>query len=454
MSNRIGDISRRASLAAITMGAAGYALLGPRGYEDAGRGRIVLNYWEKWTQHEGDAMRTIVEEFNRSQNRIYVRYLVTAGIDQKTLISIAGGDPPDVVGLWNYNVPLYAETNAILPLDEFDSRHNVRLDRIALAFQSSCTHPDSTGRERLWAVVSTGGTLAMYYNRAMFRDAGLDRPPNTISEMDEMNEKLTRKSASGVIERAGFLHSEPGWWSWIWAYHFGGSMYDPSQNKSLIASRENINAMSWVAENSRRLGVDAVRRFKSGFATEYASRKNALLDEKVAMNVQGPWLANVIGRYRPDLDYGVAPFPVIDGLFRPDEPIGLVDCDVLVIPRGVKHPEASMEFVAYTQRREVVEYLATKHYKGSPLADVSEDFVRNHPNRGVAVHQAIANSPRGFLCPRTRTWPEMKDELDAMFQRVWGHEKPVRSSLEEVDTRVQKVLDLAAQRSARRRSAT
>jgi glutamate-1-semialdehyde aminotransferase len=48
-----------------------------------------------------------------------------------------------------------------------------------------------------------------------------------------------------------------------------------------------------------------------------------------------------------------------------------------------------MEFVAYTQRPEIVEFLATVHGKGSPLATASEKFIREHPNRGVALHKVI-----------------------------------------------------------------
>jgi hypothetical protein len=33
-------------------------------------GRVVLQYWEKWTGFEGDAIRAVVDDFNASQDRI------------------------------------------------------------------------------------------------------------------------------------------------------------------------------------------------------------------------------------------------------------------------------------------------------------------------------------------------------------------------------------------------
>lgn len=452
---RAGAIGRRAALGALGAGAAGFALFGPRGAKESPGGRIVLDYWEKWTGHEGRAMQRIVDEFNSSQSRIVVRYLVTAGIDQKTLIAVAGGNPPDVVGLWNYNVPLYAESGAILPLDELGESFGVRVENYAPGFRAIMQHPDRAGRVRMWATIHTGGTVAMYYNRAAFREVGLDphRPPRTVSELDDYNRRLTRVGPGGRIERCGFIHSEPGWWSWIWGYHFGGRLCDEASGRSLTASPENVRAFESVQSYSRRLGVDAVKAFKSGFATEYSSPLNALLDGKCAMVVQGPWLANVINAFKPDLDYGVAPFVVDDAMHDAASPVGLVDSDILVIPRGVKHPEACMEFIAYTQRPQNVEFLSKAHFKNSPLTKSSEGFLNTHPNRGVRIHDAIAQSPRSFLCPRTRAWPQFKDECDAAFQRMWGHVRPAAEELAALQQRTQAFLDRAAQQRQRRRIA-
>ena len=109
-----------------------------------------------------------------------------------------------------------------------------------------------------------------------------------------------------------------------------------------------------------------------------------------------------------------------------------------------------MEFVAYTQRQEVVEYLSTAHCKNSLLVAVSDEFVNNHPNRGVRVHGSIAASPRSFLCPRTRTWPQFKDEFDASMQRMWSHARTAEDELAAITAKVQAVLDRAGDQRRRR----
>src|SRR5438445_38035 len=74
--------------------------------------RVHVTYWEKWVSFEGQAMQTVIAAFNQSQDRIVVDYLPTSQIDRKMIVATAGGDPPDVVGLWAYNIASFADAEA------------------------------------------------------------------------------------------------------------------------------------------------------------------------------------------------------------------------------------------------------------------------------------------------------------------------------------------------------
>jgi multiple sugar transport system substrate-binding protein len=367
------------------------------------------------------------------------------------MVAIAAGDPPDVLGLWNYNVPAFAQTNAILPIDELAAPMGVTLDTYALALRPILTHPDASGRTRMWAAINTGGTLCLYYNKRIFREEAIPAPPRTLSELIDIHRRLTRRGPDGRLERAGFLHAEPGWWTWIWGYHTGGSMWDAAAESATVAAPAFARAYEWMQDANRDLTIPALQTFQDSFGT-YDSPQNAFLAGKVAMVCQGPWLSNVIKEYNPALEYGAAPFPVADELFREREPVGLVDTDILVIPQGVKNPEASMEFVAYTQRPEVVEFLSLRHHKIYPLATPPppESFYRDHPNAGIAAHQLVANSPRGFLAPRTRTWPQLKAEFDAAHNTIRRLEAPAPDILARVEARMNGVLERNADQRQRR----
>lgn len=447
---------------------AGFILFGPRGGRDqaAAKGRLVLDYWEKWTGHEGEAMQRVVDAFNDSQDRYYVRYLVTSGIHQKALISILGGAPPDIVGLYAYNVPSYAEADAVLALDDLAAKAGLSLEDYAPGMRPVMQHAGGGGgeaRARWFAAVNTGGTLALYWNRALFRERaealrarGLDpeRAPRTIAELDAASDVLSRTTdgaplGKGPLARAGFLHMEPGWWSWIWGYHFGGTLYDAASDRALAGSPEFVRAFEWLQSCPQRLGIEHVEKFRSGFGP-YGTPQSAFLTGEVAMVVQGPWMANLIQAFKPDLDYGVAPFPVDAPLYDPDNPMTCIDTDVLMIPRGAKNPEASMEFIAFTQRQDNVEALAMAHCKGSPMVEVSEQFLAKHPNRGVRLHTALASSRRAYVAPATPVWTEYKDIFDTTMQDLWKLAEPAATRLPAVQARAQKLLDAAAELRRRR----
>src|SRR5882757_3341160 len=110
----------------------------PSAHRSDGRVRVV--YWEKWTGFEKDAMQSVVDDFNRSQDRIFVDLLSVSLIHQKTLLATAGGNPPDLAGLMNDAVVEFADKNALVAMDDFARGTNVVAERYIPAFWDMCTH--------------------------------------------------------------------------------------------------------------------------------------------------------------------------------------------------------------------------------------------------------------------------------------------------------------------------
>ncbi|MCC7390671.1 MAG: extracellular solute-binding protein [Phycisphaerales bacterium] len=459
---RAGRLTRRSALGVLGASALAYAVLGPRGIKDTPPGRVVLDYWEKWTGQEGLAMRRVVDEFNGSQDRVWVRYFSLSAIEQKAMVAISGGDPPDILGLWDFAFPAFAEAGALLPLDALDAAYRGELapvfrDRYGEAgwvFERERFAPPIWDLVRYkgaaWGAVSTCSSMALYYTREAVREVGLDpdSPPRTIEEFDLAAERLTTLDEHGTLRRAGFVHREPGWWDWIWGYFFGGSLLDGA-GASSAAAPENVRAYEWLQTYPERIGPSRMLAFQSGFGG-YNSVQQPLLSGKVAMCLHGPFLANVVGTFKPGFDYAAAPFPVEAGIYDPERPIALLESDTLCVPRGCKHPREAFEFIAFVQRRGSLESLATQHAKPSPLAEVSAGFAASHPNRSIAMHNRLVNSPRAFSKPRTRVWPQYESEFVTKMGAMWDLRTTAAEALAAIQTRAQGIIDLAAEQSARR----
>lgn len=433
----------------------------PRVEDRTADGRVIVTYWEKWTGFEGEAMQAVVDDFNASQDSIFVDKLTVSEIDRKFLLATSGGNPPDVVGLWSHSINGYADKGALTPLDGAIRREGVKREDYTPVFWDLCRH-----RGVMWALPSTPATLALHWNKKLFRDAGLDpeRPPQTLEELDRMAERLTildiersgqrvrvcypdlsaeeKEGKNFEIVQIGHLPQEPGWWLEMWIYWFGGRFWD-GDRKILSSSPENLEAYTWIRSHAEKYGVSNLRSFGSSFGNP-ASPQNPFLAGKVAMVLQGVWQFNFIEKYAPHLEWGAAAFPA--RYPEPGAPITIVECDALVIPRGAQHPREAFEFIRYVNTQGPMEKLALGQRKFSALTRHSEAFVREHPNPCIETFIALAGSSNACYVPRMPIWPECKEEMRNAGERVLSLRIDPQDALMEAQARIQWRLDRAMRR--------
>jgi len=406
--------------------------------------RVVIDYWEKWTGIEADAMRAVVNDFNASQDRIEVRFSSISEIEMKLMLAIAGRKPPDVAGLYSYSLPVYVENNALRPLDGLAASSGIQASDYLPSIWNLCLY-----RGHLWGLPATPASTALYWNKKLFREAGLDpeRPPRTIAELEEFNEKITRKGSDGNYVVFGHLPEEPGWWHTIWGYWFGGSLWN-GKDTLTPDSPPNLAAGQWIASYPKRFGVRAVSSFLESFGN-FASPLNPFIRGRVAMEIQGPWMWNFIRKYsQGDLEIGVAPFPTVDGR---GPPVSLVEADVLTIPAGARHVREAWEFIRYVNTQPVIEKLCAAQCKFSPLAKVSDGFYKNHPHPYIKVFYDLAASPGAKPVPQVTIWTQYKAELDQAIKEIWALRQTPGEAFSNVRKRMQPMLDERMERWSRLR---
>jgi len=417
-------------------------------------GRVVVNYWEKWSGFEADAMQTIINDFNRSQDRIEVRFLSISPIDVKLLLAASAGNPPDLAGIWEYNIPDLAEKGALLPLDEELAKAGLGAEHYVPKYWELCRHNGFT-----WALPSTPGAVALFYNKRLFREVGLDpeRPPRTFAEVNAMSRRLTRVELerNGQRVRLSFDELTPaerqsgryaivqighqpydvgGMQVGLWGYWFGAKYWDG--NRRILANDAgNLAAYRWFRDVITAYGTDQLKNFAASFGQSQSSA-SPFLAGKAAMVVQGPWYPNFIEKFAPDLEWGVAPFPALPGV-ADDAPMTLIISDMLVIPHGAKHPHEAFEFLRYTQRQDVAEKLATLQRKFTALRDVSPGFIAKNPNPAIGFFSELSRSPNARAVPRISIWRDYEIELSVAAMNVRFLLKTPEESLAEVQKRVE-----------------
>ncbi len=477
---------KRIVLCALILPAIGVLLFGPRSGEKVAEDCVIVDYWEKWPSEEQRQMREIVSDFNNSvgkEKKIFVRYVSASSVNQKTLVATAAGVPPDIAGMWDGNLVQFAELDALEPLEDLAAEHGISAATYKPIYWKTCNY-----NGHLYALISTPASIALHYNKAVFQEnaaglraAGLDpdRPPRTIDELDRYAAVIDKVDSSGRIVRSGYLPLEPGWYLTSTHLWFGGSIWDEVNHKFTFTDPKVVAAYTWVQSYSKRLGGQALTEFRSGMGN-FDSPQNAFLIGSVAMEQQGPWMANYIMNLKPSMaglkegasdaelekekqlnpslplevrrqrtQWAAAPFPsAVPG----EEDVALCNFDTLVIPRGAKHKKEAFEFIAYVNRQEVMEKLCKMHSKNSPLAKVSKDFLEHHKNPYIDVFERLANSPNAKAPPQIPILPEVNAELANVVQRLVLHpELDPKTELAELQETLQTKYDRFAEKQKARR---
>ncbi|HEY7088050.1 MAG TPA: ABC transporter substrate-binding protein [Tepidisphaeraceae bacterium] len=450
----------------------------PRLRETIPPGRVEIRYWEKWSGKEADQMKEIVDDFNRTVGKekgIWCSYISMSSVDQKTLTATAAGDPPDVAGVWDAQITQFAAMNALEPLDDWAKAAGItRGDYLKPVFYDGCSY-----NGHLYGLPSTPGGVALHYNKKIFRDkakelraAGLDpdRPPRTIDELDRYSAVLDTWDKNGNLIAAGFLPQEPGWWMSLMSYWFQGDVYDPKTRKVTFTDPHTVAAYKWVEGYVKRLGPQTIQSFRAANGKDnFDSPISPFFTGAVAMEMEGPWKANYVKKYaakldnplglseeelaklprderRKDCDWGAAPFPDVAG----EDNIGYASMDVFVIPKSGRHKKEAFEFIAFVNRADEMEKLVSLHCKTSPLAKMSDQYIRNHPNPYIEVFEELNASPKARSLPSLPVWPEVKAELDYAADRISNGEATAEQALQDAQVRAQAKVDQFFERQNQR----
>jgi ABC-type glycerol-3-phosphate transport system substrate-binding protein len=398
----------------------------------ASHGRIPVIYWEKWTGSEADEMRKVVTAFNQSQDKIEVKYLSISGVDTKTMLATAGGDPPDIAGIWQDQICQFSDENALTDLTDIAQAAGLDKNYYIPGFWSGITFHD-----RLWAFPSTPASIALHVRSDLVPPdmASPETFPKTIEGLDKFVDRVSKKEPDGTLRLAGFLPSDPGWWNWAWPGLFGGKLMDG--DRVTLNSPEAVRAFNWIATYGKRFGSKAVQSFQSGFGN-FGSPEDPFMDGKVATEINGVWKANYIKVFKPQTPWFAVPFPYPAD--RPDlEGHSVLSQDVVTIPRGAKHAKEAFEFLKFMQRQDVMEGLCIGHGKNSPLMKVSEHFFKVHPNKFIRLFDSLARSPKAFSEPKVGIYPQLSNEMTVAFQEVTTDQKTPKQALDDAQARVEKI---------------
>lgn len=375
--------------------------------------RVV--FWYGASQQEKVAIERMISTFNAQNPDIRVVGMLTpmSQIQQKLLLSVAGGVPPDVV---RFYTDLGGELMAREGLERIDllaQRDGVDLD----AFYPVSVE-QNLFRGRLYGMPWVLSPKALYYNRSLFREAGLDpdRPPRTWDELKSAAVRLTKKNARGHITQLGYAEVAD-FRTYLW--QSGGELVSPDGRKPAFHDPVGVKTLTyWRDFMDEEVGDwDQLSAFHAQFS---GAATDAFGMGKVAMRVDSPFRIPDLERYFPKLDYSIAPIPT-SGL-----PVIEVVGNSLVIPRGSLHKEAAWKFIRFASSREQMLNVCGQSGRLPARIDAAMDprYV-NDPLLGPFVQQL----KYGRSIPVVPGYMEMSAALERQIEQVMKHKREPKEAL-------------------------
>lgn len=149
------------------------------------------------------------------------------------LSQASAGNLPDLLMVDNPDLATLASTGTILPLSTFG--------KISTAGINPANLSETTYNGKLYAMPLYTNTIAIFYNKAMFKAAGITTLPKTWAQLMTDAKKLTTPAHYGFLYQTGGGNGGPGTWQsdpFIWSN--GGS-------RRHISSKASVQAVQYLA---------------------------------------------------------------------------------------------------------------------------------------------------------------------------------------------------------------
>ena len=144
----------------------------------------------------------LIADFTSEHPEVQITPVYSGSYDQtidriQTLLR-GGGELPHIAIIGNQHTAMYVNLDLIEPLDDFIAGEGASFAQDLVP--GFMTNPEFRGQT--WSIPFQRSTPVMFYNKDMFREAGLDpeQPPRDWTEVMEYADRLTKRDAAGNAE--------------------------------------------------------------------------------------------------------------------------------------------------------------------------------------------------------------------------------------------------------------
>lgn len=377
--------------------------------------KSTISMWYHMSPTQAEPYLKLVKDFNNSQQNVTVetQFVPAAEIKKQISVGAAAKELPDIVLTDTPDTVAFAAmgifediTDKVNEWGEKDSFFSGPLSAVVY-------------NNKYYGLPFYNNCLALFYNKDLFKEAGIVQPPTNWDELKEDAAKLTKGDVKGLAVCAAKLDDTTfQFMPFLWQ---AGADYDKLDTPE---AREALN-----------LWTDL---YKKGYMSKEILNQNQadmsrsqFQTGKVGMMVNGPWIIANIKKETPNLNFGVAKLP------KNKYEASAIGGYNMSIVKG-KNADAAWTFMKFLMSAENVEYYNKNAGYIPPRKDVVDksDYWKNDPVLSVFAEQMETARPRG---PHPK-WPEISTTIIDMVQQALTSTKSVDDALKDASSKIEQII--------------
>lgn len=426
-------------IAALTASVAGCAGAGAGGADDGS----TLTFMFRGSDAEKAAYTAAIEEFEKAHEGVDVKIIMTTADEYATKLkaAITGKQVPDVFYIDPGSVQSFVQSGVVADITEHvESSDAIDLDNIwAYGVDSYRFDGTTQGTGAIYALPKDIGPFSFGYNKTMFEAAGIPLPdvdvPYTWDEFIDVSKQLTKDlDGDGKLDQWGTgLNVTWNLQPLVWSN--GGDWLNGDRTKVTVAEPEFVEALQYFADMQNVHEVTP-----SAGDAQTLDTYQRWMQGQIGFFPVGPW--DVPTYQGLEFEWDLIPYPA----GSTGETATWTGTLGIAVSASTKAPDLAAELAMYLSAdRDAQQALVDAGVQIPNLIDMADEWVSGStlPPANKQEFLDIAQD-YGRALPANNTYSaEWYDELFKNIQPVLDGEMTAQEYLDEVQPRMQELLDKA-----------
>jgi multiple sugar transport system substrate-binding protein len=392
--------------------------------------RVVVHFWHGMGGVLGDVLHEMIDKYNQSQDKVYIKSQHMgsyAALNQKIIASVLAGNPPDMAQSYENWTAKLLLGDAVEKLNSYVEKEG---PQFWADFFDAMRRNVTDQNNDIWSLPFNKSQQLVYYNKDLFRKAGLDpeTPPATWQDVIDMGRKLTRyKAGDRILNQnefevfkkspefkslktapelltSGTAYSVNVWTYCNYLYQLGGELVNSDYTKGGFDSDEAVEALLFM--------IEMIDTHKMAYRTTGRQDQNDFLSEQVGFFV-GSSVSRLFMEEYITFDWGMAPIPA-----NKEKASIMSGTNVIIFkqaPSRVK--QAAWDFIKWFTSPENSAYWSVKTTympvrKSSTKTEIFQEYLRKNSMNKAALEQL------DYTCfePPLSAWFQCRDILQRTLE--------------------------------------